>query len=78
MWFNVSVNKVMNRYGCSVIPGKDSCPQGFWGHVKSQKQTCLYHWENRKTWGVTEDRGVENSGRRHQMEEREVGRCHYP
>lgn len=42
------------------------------------KKAHLLHLGKRKSSGVTEDRGVENSGRTHQMVESEVRRCHYP
>lgn len=58
----------------AVIAG---CRWGCRGRGESRK-TPQHHRGKRKTWAVTEDRGVEDSGRRHQMGEREVGCCHYP
>lgn len=69
----------MNSYGllsCHRRRGEPSV--GLLGLGWEPKKTHLHHWGKRKTWGVTEDRGVEDSGRRHQMGEREVGCCHYP
>lgn len=57
MHFNVSANNLMNSYG----------PWGCWGWGVSRKTPAPL---GKKHMRVTEDRGVEDSGRRHQMEEK--------
>ena len=74
MQFNVSANRVVMNDG--PVIERTAGEVG----VESELKILTCRTEKRKTWGVTEDRGVQDSGRRHQMGERErgVGCCHYP
>lgn len=81
MQFNVSANRVMNSYGllsCHCIRGEPSVGKLGGLGESGKKKTHLHHWGKRKTWGETKDRGMGDSGRRHQNREREVRFCHYP